>query len=257
VLLSETGEREDSVLNLARNRIKFVSMSHSPTSGEQMGRYLLGLGHRRIAFICPTHHAVWSRNRHAGLARAFMDARNGSTVTAFVLNDAYNMEHAHRVYREVQAGFARLSELCSGEPDGMLPMIDRAIRSPRNQVGDAVIREAIKDSVHDLLEQAIERKDITAWVASSDDTALDCLDFLAGAGRKVPGDISVAGFDDIPDATTYQLTSYNFNSAAAVQALLGHILASPARQSPAERRNAPVEIEGYVIARGTTGKAKR
>ena len=45
-----------------------------------------------------------------------------------------------------------------------------------------------------------ERTDVTAVFAANDQMALGLLRALWQAGRAVPDDISVAGFDDIPDA---------------------------------------------------------
>ncbi|MFP4566922.1 MAG: substrate-binding domain-containing protein, partial [Spirochaetaceae bacterium] len=41
----------------------------------------------------------------------------------------------------------------------------------------------------------------TAVITMSDVIGLGVLDYLVGAGRRVPGDVSVVGFDDIPEAT--------------------------------------------------------
>jgi DNA-binding LacI/PurR family transcriptional regulator len=45
--------------------------------------------------------------------------------------------------------------------------------------------------------------DATAVFAANDQMALGLLRALAGASRRVPGDVSVAGFDDVPDAADY------------------------------------------------------
>jgi DNA-binding LacI/PurR family transcriptional regulator len=53
------------------------------------------------------------------------------------------------------------------------------------------------------------RPDIDAVFAASDLMAAGALNVLAAAGRRVPGDVAVVGFDDSPVATstTPQLTS--------------------------------------------------
>jgi DNA-binding LacI/PurR family transcriptional regulator len=43
----------------------------------------------------------------------------------------------------------------------------------------------------------------TAVFAANDQMALGLLSALAEAGVSVPGDVSVAGFDDVPDAAFY------------------------------------------------------
>jgi DNA-binding LacI/PurR family transcriptional regulator len=51
--------------------------------------------------------------------------------------------------------------------------------------------------------QEIARTDATAVFAANDQMALGLLRALAEAGRKVPQDVSVVGFDDLPDAVAY------------------------------------------------------
>jgi DNA-binding LacI/PurR family transcriptional regulator len=48
-----------------------------------------------------------------------------------------------------------------------------------------------------------ERPDVSAVFAANDQMALGLLRALAGAGRAVPGDVAVVGFDDIADAADY------------------------------------------------------
>lgn len=49
-----------------------------------------------------------------------------------------------------------------------------------------------------------ERTDLTAVLAGNDQMALGLLHAFAEAGVRVPADVSVVGFDDVPDAAYYQ-----------------------------------------------------
>ncbi|MES5818712.1 LacI family DNA-binding transcriptional regulator [Streptomyces sp. RG80] len=58
-----------------------------------------------------------------------------------------------------------------------------------------------RDSGHRLMREALERKlDFTAVVAATDMVAAGALTALHEAGLSVPGDVSLAGYDDIPFA---------------------------------------------------------
>ena len=70
----------------------------------------------------------------------------------------------------------------------------------------------------------LERADVTAVFVANDQMALGLLRTLHEAGRRIPGDISVVGFDDIPEAAyfTPPLTTVrqNFNEMGRRSLLL-------------------------------------
>lgn len=74
-----------------------------------------------------------------------------------------------------------------------------------------------------------ERPDVSAVFAANDQMALGLLRALAGAGRAVPRDVAVVGFDDIADAADYlpPLTTvrqdFDELGERAVEALIGAI----------------------------------
>ncbi|HEY3015040.1 MAG TPA: substrate-binding domain-containing protein, partial [Nocardioides sp.] len=55
-------------------------------------------------------------------------------------------------------------------------------------------------SGYDAGREIARRRDVTAVFAANDQMALGLLRALAEAGRAVPGEVSVVGFDDIPEA---------------------------------------------------------
>lgn len=73
------------------------------------------------------------------------------------------------------------------------------------------------------------RPDLSAVFCANDQIALGLLRALAEAGRSVPGEVSVVGFDDIPDAADYlpPLTTvrqeFDVLGERAVDALIGSI----------------------------------
>jgi DNA-binding LacI/PurR family transcriptional regulator len=77
---------------------------------------------------------------------------------------------------------------------------------------------------HELGRELVERDDVTAVFVANDQMALGLLRTLHEAGRRIPGDISVVGFDDIPEAAyfTPPLTTVrqNFNDMGRRSLLL-------------------------------------
>ncbi|HEX5617084.1 MAG TPA: LacI family DNA-binding transcriptional regulator [Solirubrobacteraceae bacterium] len=77
---------------------------------------------------------------------------------------------------------------------------------------------------HELGSRLIERDDVTAVFVANDQMALGLLRALHEASRRIPGDISVVGFDDIPEAAyfTPPLTTVrqNFNEMGRRSLLL-------------------------------------
>ncbi|MEV0241012.1 LacI family DNA-binding transcriptional regulator [Streptomyces sp. NPDC050674] len=100
--------------------------------------------------------------------------------------------------------------------------------------------------------QLARLRDVTAVFAANDDMAIGALRAFADAGRAVPGEVSVVGYDDIPAAAYLfpPLTTVRQNFAAvaerAVEVLVGLIEGRPAPAGMAERA---VEL----TVRGSTG----
>jgi DNA-binding LacI/PurR family transcriptional regulator len=93
------------------------------------------------------------------------------------------------------------------------------VAAPPVLVGDWSARAG-----HELGRELVERDDVTAVFVANDQMALGLLRTLHEAGRRIPGDISVVGFDDIPEAAyfTPPLTTVrqNFNEMGRRSLLL-------------------------------------
>lgn len=78
--------------------------------------------------------------------------------------------------------------------------------------------------------------EVTAVFAANDHLALGVLRALAEHGRRIPEDVSVVGFDDVPESAYYRppLTTVRQDFAAlartALDVLLGHIQGDPTTQ---------------------------
>ncbi|MFJ9173056.1 LacI family DNA-binding transcriptional regulator [Streptomyces sp. NPDC102360] len=101
-----------------------------------------------------------------------------------------------------------------------------------------------------------EQADCTAVFAANDQMALGLLRALEERGRKVPEDVSVIGFDDIPDSGSYQppLTTVHQDFAEVgrrcVQSALRQV-----RESEAEHGTTLVPTR--LVVRESTGAARR
>ena len=95
--------------------------------------------------------------------------------------------------------------------------------------------------------------DVTAVFCANDHMAIGVLGALREAGRRVPEDVSVVGFDDIPEAPFLAPALTTIRADLARQAALGVELLVAAIEDPGDRRTfrvLPVEL----IERETTGR---
>jgi DNA-binding LacI/PurR family transcriptional regulator len=80
--------------------------------------------------------------------------------------------------------------------------------------------------------------EVTAVFAANDHLALGLLRALHEGGRRVPGDVSVVGFDDVPEAAYFvpPLTTVRPDFAGVAHAGLDLLLAQMADDGPAPGR---------------------
>ena len=85
-----------------------------------------------------------------------------------------------------------------------------------------------------------------ALFAANDQMALGALRALADAGRRVPEDVAVVGFDDVEDSADYRppLTTVRQDFDALGAAAVTSLVARIAGESPA-----PVVIEPRLVVR--------
>jgi DNA-binding LacI/PurR family transcriptional regulator len=107
----------------------------------------------------------------------------------------------------------------------------------------------------ELFAAALRNRAVTAWVLANDAVAVMARDYLSRRRIRVPRDISLIGFDDSVDAMKYRITSYNFNIAQVVHAMVHHVVTCG--RLPTKRRLQPVEIEGIIVERVSTARPGR
>lgn len=230
---------------------RFFPMAVGETAGQVVGRYLLSLGHRRIAYVMPDTRLSWSRRRLAGLCEACEDMGENAVRE-------YGLESAGTVARAtaVTTGSAAAREL-----DARLRAVERQFVRPDKRsieppysrpLHHLLSRSVLQQHMEPVFDRMLADSERTAWVGGNDDIALMALDYLTRRGVRLPRARSLVGFDDSPAALTADLSTYNFNVVAVAQAMLEHIVEyRPPRQgAPAP----PLEIPGMVIERATSGK---
>jgi DNA-binding LacI/PurR family transcriptional regulator len=123
-------------------------------------------------------------------------------------------------------------------------------------VPDPLLGDWSADSGYVLGRRLAERPEVTAVFASNDQMALGLLRALHEAGRRVPEDVSVVGYDDIPEAAhllpplTTVRTDFGEIGRRALRLLLDRI------DGIAEPRTEPV-VPVELVVRRSTGPAPR
>ncbi|MFF8012516.1 substrate-binding domain-containing protein [Streptomyces sp. NPDC007929] len=77
------------------------------------------------------------------------------------------------------------------------------LRASGATVPDPLVGDWSADSGYELGRRLARRPEVTAVFASNDQMALGLLHALHESGRSVPGDVSVVGYDDIPEAAHF------------------------------------------------------
>jgi len=250
-LLSE--DPDPGLLPPRSGLVRLFALEPSHSAGDRMGSYVAALGHRRVAYISPLHASRWSVERLAGVAAA--STRTGAVVVPFVLSEyRYAYESMDRVARNAMARWLRgvFRDAARGTPDRD-PRLLATLRDLGSQVAPRLQSAAFRHMCRPLYAAAAADTAVTAWVCANDEVAAEAVTYLRAAGRRVPQEISVAGFDDSAAAFERRITSYNFNAAAAVHAMLRHALgpSSPLLRS----RDRLCSVDGFVVQRQSTARA--
>lgn len=233
-LFDEGGVNDVPAVFANQAPIQRFACAHSAAPGYDMGRALLSLGHRRVAYLCPLHDSEWSRARLEGLSRCFADAGLRAAVVPLVCSSSIVGDQGPRPNTRI---------------DGLLRDL-KQVRALETQANLLAQREMIRDDLVPLMTQALSDQTLTAWVCGNDAIALECLDFLTSRGVRVAQRISLSGFDNSLDAFYQKLTSYSFNGEAIVRAMLQHIV------RPRRGKAGVVEIAGRVMLRESSGRVR-
>ncbi len=122
----------------------------------------------------------------------------------------------------------------------------QALRAAGSPFDEALVAEGAFDapSGHLAMTRLLAAEDVTAVFVASDVVALGAIGAIRESGRRVPDDLSVVGFDDIPLAayldpplTTIRIPAFELGLAAG-QALVDRVANRPV----ADRTLLPIEL---------------
>jgi len=234
LLLYSDAEPSPEVKQFADSRLNVLLFTHpyaGATLGYDAGRYLADLGHRSVVYLSDQHEQMWSRNRFKGIQKALSTSSGSCTPIVYDTPRAVAVPPAPRKRREPTTFVERQDRMS-------------AVTSYRWQTRVAQLET--------LFERAASCAGTTAWVCCNDEVALLAVDYLRTRGIRVPEDISVMGFDNIPEAHNESLTSYRFKDLELAQIMFTHLTNSTLFHA-AKRKHEVVMIGGGVVARSTCG----
>ena len=178
--------------------------------GRLLGELVAGLGHERVGIITSA-----GRGAHAG------------PVDLDVLRDAPPSVHRNRILGVAEALAA------AGRPD---PVVEQR---------PVLSRAAGADALAALLDRAPQ---VTAVCSMMDVLALGALDAARDRGLSVPDDLTVTGYDGIPEAAAADLTTV-CQPLLDKGRLAGDLYLSHRPGDPPRRRMLPVHVQ----VRGSSG----
>ncbi|HOX51033.1 MAG TPA: substrate-binding domain-containing protein [Fibrobacteria bacterium] len=198
---------------LTASNLRYFQTAYSSDSGRKLARIALSAGRSRIAWISPFQGATWAERRLEGIRDA-LDGRGALVCKA--------TEPLLSVYREPEVESSDFwfdaSRMRTHLGASLEPGIDEIVR----KLGLLLARRTLCQRLSGLFEQAL-RSDADAWILANDEVAHLAWDWLQRKGKEVPGDISLAGFDDIHTSRERGLTSIHFDEGRLASACLRHL----------------------------------
>jgi LacI family transcriptional regulator len=192
-------------------------------------------------------HAIALGPRRERLPAEVPDNRGGTRLGTEHL---IGLGHRRIAYLDGPPGLRTTRERLEGHGEALaaagLPMDERLVASGGYSAqGGAEATRALLDA----------NPDVTAVFASNDAMALGALMALGEAGLRIPGDISLVGFDDIPvvqwvnpPLTTVRVPMWEIGSAG-----MRRLLAALGEESAGARRPLVNVHPTELIVRGSTG----
>jgi DNA-binding LacI/PurR family transcriptional regulator len=229
-----------------RKHVQWIRSRITRNAGFNVGRYLAGLNHKRVAFFSP-YTDPRAEELIAGLAQAADAAGPPHSVISFLQKKRMiGEEFKHLVDVRFDKIKTIVDVIRAGIPPAYYTGAGRLGRSTWDLFEDATLFALLEPS----FARALADKEISAWVGSDDAVALMAWSYLLSHKRKIPGNISLVGFDNTFDALENDITSYDFSLPATASTAL-HFLLRPSWSTRIRGLSRP-HIEGTIIERGST-----
>lgn len=129
-----------------------------------------------------------------------------------------------------------------------------ALEAEGREVPEPLLGDWSPGTGYELGRRLARRPEVTAILVANDEMAMGLLRAMREAGRRVPGDVSVVGFDDIPQAAYFwpPLTTVRQNFAEVGRQAFALLRERLAGGRPARRRL----VEPELVVRESTGPAR-
>lgn len=252
VAVLDEGEDRSRMRGLLPVRSCQFAVAHTRDAGRQMGRLLLALGHRRVGWLSTVPGAHWSQVRLEGLRNVYHDAGYSQGVVELTPCDASSPQDDDRYV----GALVRLVERSGAHERRSLAAIAQMLRDNHETIRVMTARNArihrLRPGIQRALAESRQHR-CTAWVAESDELAGAALGVLRDAGVKVPQEMSLTGFDNSRYASELGLTSYSFEGASYMSAMLRFVLGQDPRLA-ARTSVEPVTFPGFVVERSTSAR---
>ena len=258
------GRRPEAYSDLPDNSNLYFVQELSYRAGYDMANLLINQGHRRVGFFTHGPEPFWSTTRRLAMEKAYESAGFSNAV---VLLRAGPVWHKDGIFIDASENNPTVTSRMKEQARYVQAQIDHFERafdpSPFRQrvLGEMqemrVQLSGVWSRFVPLCEQALAMHDITAWVAGEDQIAVySLLPFLASRKMSVPRDISIVGFNNIPEAIGAGLTTYDFNVPGLVSAAIDLFLFPERRRHYIDPSTQEVAVKGYIIDRGSIGPPK-
>jgi DNA-binding LacI/PurR family transcriptional regulator/DNA-binding transcriptional regulator YhcF (GntR family) len=146
-----------------------------------------------------------------------------------------------------------LIETLSPAMEGLCSVMDKehdatAFLKIQQVIGIAASAHAFAMHLSSLFHKVLTTSAADAWVCCNDQTALAAVSYLKSRKKRVPGDISVIGFDNWRESNEQQVSTFDFNMDGMIKESLLMIVDAKSLRA----RAAISEVDGYVVERRTT-----